>query len=142
MPERSLGVWLHGKRIGRLDQDTGRLVFAYDAEWLSRSNATRLSGSLPLRSEPYDDREARPFFAGLLPEQEKRDQIARAIGVSARNDFALLDAIGGECAGAVTLVHPGATPVEEATDIDYHILEDREVAAILDRLPDRPLPAA
>ena len=104
MPDRVLDVWLLEHRVGRLHQEAGRLVFAYDAGWLGRAT---LSASLPLRSEPFDDRAARPFFAGLLPEQEKRDQIARAIGISARNDFAMLDAIGGECAGAVSLTRPG-----------------------------------
>ncbi len=139
MPDRSLDVWLQGQHIGRLDQEAGRLVFTYDTKWLARSDPTPLSASLPLRLEPFDDRAARPFFAGLLPEQEKRDQVARAIGVSARNDFALLDAIGGECAGAVTFMHVGEKLAEPAGDADYRILDDAGLAAILDKLPKRPL---
>jgi serine/threonine-protein kinase HipA len=139
MSDRSLDVWLQGELVGRLDQEAGRLIFTYNANWLARSNPLPLSASLPLRPEPFDDRAARPFFAGLLPEQEKRDQVARAIGISARNDFAMLDAIGGECAGAVTMTHVGEKPVEHAIDVDYRILDDRELAAILDRLPERPL---
>src|SRR5262245_34146840 len=139
MPDRSLDVWLQGEYVGRLDQGAGRLVFTYDAGWLGGANAVPLSASLPLRPEPFDDRAARPFFAGLLPEQEKRDQVARAVGVSARNDFALLDAIGGECAGAVTFTHVGEKPIQETTEVDYRILEDRELAATVDKLPARPL---
>jgi serine/threonine-protein kinase HipA len=139
MPDRSLDVWLLGGHVGRLDQTAGRLTFTYDAEWLGRPSATPLSVSLPLREEPFDDRAARPFFAGLLPEQDRRDQVARAIGVSARNDFALLDALGGECAGAVSFTHPGEKPIEQATDLDYRVLSDRELATIIDRLPERPL---
>jgi serine/threonine-protein kinase HipA len=82
---------------------------------------------------------ARPFFAGLLPEQDRRDQIARVIGVSGRNDFALLDALGGECAGAVSFTHPGEKPIEQATDLDYRVLRDEELANIIDKLPERPL---
>jgi serine/threonine-protein kinase HipA len=139
MPDRSLDVWLLGARVGRLDQSAGRLSFAYDADWLSRPTAAPLSASLPLRADAFDDRAARPFFAGLLPEQDRRDQVARAIGVSGRNDFALLDALGGECAGAVTFTHPGERPIEQATDLDYRVLGDEELAAIIDRLPGRPL---
>jgi hypothetical protein len=51
----------------------------------------------------------------------------------------LLDAIGGECAGAVTFTHPGKRPIEQATDLDYRVLEDRELAAAIDKLPERPL---
>ena len=107
--------------------------------WVSRPDAIPLSASLPVRAEPFDDRAARPFFAGLLPEQEKRDQVARALGVSSRNDFALLEGIGGECAGAVTFTHVGEKPIERATNVDYRLLDDRELAAVLDRLPERPL---
>jgi serine/threonine-protein kinase HipA len=139
MADRSLDVWLEGRRVGRLDQEAGRLAFIYDAGWLAKPDAICLSASLPLRSEPFDDRAARPFFAGLLPEQEKRDQVARAFGISSRNDFALLDAIGGECAGAVTFTRSGETPIAQAADIDYRFLDDRELAAILDKLPERPL---
>lgn len=139
MPDRSLDVWMQGELVGRLDQDAGRLVFTYDPGWLGKPNALPLSASLPLRPEPFNDRAARPFFAGLLPEQEKRDQVARAFGVSARNDFALLDAIGGECAGAVTLTHVGEKPIDQATSVDYRLLDDHELAAVLDKLPERPL---
>jgi serine/threonine-protein kinase HipA len=94
--------------------------------------------SLPLRAESYDDRASRPFFAGLLPEQEKRDQVARALGVSARNDFALLDGIGGECAGAVTFVPQGERPVQHPAGTDYRKLDDNQLAEILGSLPERP----
>lgn len=139
MPDRSLDVWMQGELVGRLDQEAGRLVFTYDPGWIGKPSALPLSASLPLRPDPFDDRAARPFFAGLLPEQEKRDLVARAFGISARNDFALLDAIGGECAGAVTLTHLGEKPLEPVTNVDYRLLDDNELAAVLDKLPERPL---
>lgn len=138
MADRRLDVWLRDQLVGHLDQDAGRLAFAYNAEWLVRPDAVPLSASLPLRAEPYDDRASRPFFAGLLPEQEKRDQVARALGVSARNDFALLDGIGGECAGAITFTHPGEKPVEQPSGADYRVLDEKQLADILDTIPNRP----
>jgi serine/threonine-protein kinase HipA len=140
MPDRSLDVWLLGEPVGRLDQTAGRLNFTYAAGWLERPHAVPLSASLPLQEKPFDDRAARPFFAGLLPEQDRRDQVARTIGVSERNDFALLDALGGECAGAVSLTHPGEKPIEQGTDLDYRVLDEHELATmIIDKLPERPL---
>jgi serine/threonine-protein kinase HipA len=139
MPDRSLNVWLLGELAGRLDQTAGRLTFTYDAGWLARPHAVPLSASLPRQEKPFDDRAARPFFAGLLPEQDRRDQVARAIGVSERNDFALLDALGGECAGAVSFTHPGEKPIEQGTERDYRILDDQKLATIIDKLPERPL---
>ena len=64
---RHLDVWLLGARVGTLSQVEGRLSFAY-----ARDATTPLSQSLPIRSEPFDDRATRPFFAGLLPEGGKR----------------------------------------------------------------------
>ena len=65
--------------------------------------------------------------------------IAQQFHVSGQNDFALLDHIGGECAGAVTFLEPGQVlPVSSHSD-DIQWLSDEEVVAILDDLPRRPL---
>lgn len=139
MADRTLDVWLNARKVGRLDQEAGRIAFAYDDAYLTSAEAVPLSASLPLRAEPFDDRAARPFFAGLLPDESKREQVARVLGVSERNDFALLDGIGGECAGAVTFVRPGEQPDISADDNDYRVLGEAELAAIIDDLPNRPL---
>ncbi len=94
---------------------------------------------MPLVDEPFGDRVAHAFFGGLLPEQEKRDLAARALGISARNDFAMLDAIGGDCAGALSLLPPGQAPSQGPDEVRYRRLSPDMLARILDRLPDRPL---
>lgn len=139
---RQLEVFLNDRKAGRLEQkDSGQLRFTYDEAWLADPSCMALSLSLPLRPEPFGNREARPFFAGLLPEAEKRDLVARALGVSERNDFALLDRIGGECAGAVTFRHPGEAPpsVPATAGKGYRLLDEDALANILEILPDRPL---
>ena len=114
----SLIVYLHGERAGLLEQEDGEpLRFVYDSAWLARPDAIPLSRSLPLQPEAFPAKKARPFFAGLLPEEEPREIVAKILGISAANDFALLERIGGECAGAVQLLPadsgmpaPSATP--------------------------------
>ena len=134
-----LDVWLFAYRVGTLALVDGRLNFCYLPDWLSHKDAITLSASLPLQAEPFDDRKTRPFFAGLLPEGQMRRLIAQQFQVSGQNDFALLDHIGGECAGAVTFLEPGqALPVSTRTD-DVQWLSDDEVVAILDELPRRPM---
>ncbi len=134
-----LEVWLFGNRIGTLALVDGRLNFCYAPDWLSQQDAVALSASLPLQAEPFDDRKARPFFAGLLPEGQMRRLIAQQFQVSSQNDFALLDHIGGECAGAVTFLEPGQVlPVPTSND-DVQWLSDGEIIAILDELPHRPM---
>jgi serine/threonine-protein kinase HipA len=96
---RTLDVYLHKELVGHLTQDNGgQMVFAYQDSWLSKPGATPLSQSLPLRKNRFTRKECRGFFAGILPEESKREIIARNLGISARNDYAMLEQIGGECA--------------------------------------------
>lgn len=137
---RELEVYFGQRLVGTLVQDdSGQLRFTYHETWLADPTSVPISQSLPLKPEPFGHRETRPFFAGLLPEAEKRELVARALGVSDRNDFALLDRIGGECAGAITLVHNGEMPPLVPKEADYRLLDEDELKRILDVLPDRPL---
>jgi serine/threonine-protein kinase HipA len=97
-----MAVWLFNEKVGTLSLFSGRLSFQYSSNWLNGPNAVGLSCSLPLQIESFDDHLCRPFFAGLLPEGRLRQLIAQQCQVSNQNDFALLNAIGGECAGAIT----------------------------------------
>jgi serine/threonine-protein kinase HipA len=83
------------------------------------------------------DREARPFFAGLLPDDEVRRNLARYLGVSDRNDFALLEIVGGECAGAIALYPEGREPQVEPGKVEE--LSEQSLAEIIRSLPTRPL---
>ena len=136
---RILEVWLLGQSVGQLIQADGRLSFSYSPRWLQSPSAQPLSRSLPLRPESFDDKATRPFFAGLLPEGDKRKLVAMALQVSPQNDYALLNGIGGECAGAVTLLEPGQQPTGLPSEQYVRWLDDGELIAILDELPRRPM---
>ncbi len=137
---RTLDVYYDGEPVGQLTQDdSGRMAFQYAASWLGRPEPLTLSQSLPLREEPFTQRECRGFFGGILPEENNRKVIARILGISDKNDFAMLEQIGGECAGAITFL-----PTDEAIPDDnyrYRELADDELAGILRELPRRPLMA-
>lgn len=130
---------LNSQRVGRLEEDDrGELRFSYDQVWLGKPGGLPLSRSLPLRAKVFSGKEARAFFAGLLPEGEPRRQIAKILGVSAANDFAMLAGIGGECAGAVSLLPEGEVPTESQTGSCGRLTE-AEVQQIVAELPRRPL---
>lgn len=95
--------------------------------------------SLSLQADPFDDRQARPLFAGLLPEDELRRLIPQQLHVPPQNDFALLGRIGGECARAVTLMAPGQAAPGSTQGNDVRWFSDEDVAAILEELPRRPM---
>jgi serine/threonine-protein kinase HipA len=138
-----LDVWLFAERVGTLALVNGRLQFAYLPSWLQHVEAVALSCSLPLQPEPFTDQQTRPFFAGLLPEGQMRRLLAQQFQVSGQNDFALLDHVGGECAGAVTLLEPEQA-LRRVTDVttvarDIQWLSDDELIDLLDELPHRPM---
>src|SRR5438309_4537689 len=135
---RTLDVYLHEELVGHLVQDDdGQMSFAYLESWLAKPGAAALSQSLPLGKERFPAKECRGFFGGILPEESKREIIARNLGISARNDYAMLARIGGECAGAVTFLPQGEAVPER--NYSYRKLSDGELAAILKELPKRPL---
>jgi serine/threonine-protein kinase HipA len=135
---KTLDVYLHSELVGHLIQDDGgQMVFDYAASWLEKPGATALSQSLPLRKERFTRNECRGFFAGILPEESKREIIARNLGISARNDYAMLEQIGGECAGAVTFIQAGEALPER--NYRYRALSPKELAGMLKELPRRPL---
>ena len=135
---RTLDVYLRDELVGHLIQDDGgQMLFGYTKSWLQKPGAMPLSHSLPLRKERFKGNECRGFFGGLLPEQSKREIIARNLGISAHNDYAMLEQIGGECAGAVTFI-PAGGPLPEG-NYRYRVLSSKELAAVLRDLPRRPL---
>ncbi len=137
---RVLNIWWEGRIAGQLSQDQhGELGFVYAPEWLNNAAAPELSVSLPKRAEPFARRECRPFFAGLLPEESQRDAAAQALGVSRGNDFALLDRLGGDVAGALQLLAPGETPVGSDTYQQLEPLDEAGLIRILNELPMRPM---
>ena len=138
---KQLIVYLLSDRVGTLEQDdSGLLAFRYDPQWLYAPGAMPLSRSLPLQPESCRGKHARPFFAGILPDQGPREQIARILGISDRNDFAMLERIGGECAGAVTLL-PEEAPYPKAAGMGLRELSDAQLQEIVTELPRRPLMA-
>jgi serine/threonine-protein kinase HipA len=110
---RTLNVYFDREPAGRLMQDDGgQMTFQYAASWLGRPEPLALSRSLPLREKPFTQKECRGFFGGILPEEGNRKIIARILGNSDKNDFAMLEQIGGECAGAISFL-----PEEKNTNL-------------------------
>jgi serine/threonine-protein kinase HipA len=136
---RSLNVYLHDRKTGVLTQDdAGQLRFAYSEAYLGAKGAARISWSMPLTDQPYDDRIVRPYFAGLLPDEGARRKLAGALGVSEGNAFGLLEIIGGECAGALSLYTEGQTPPDQGP-AGIEILDTDRLALIVKELRRRPL---
>ncbi|MHA7774601.1 HipA domain-containing protein [Roseibium sp. M-1] len=135
---RALDVYLREEKIGLLEQDeSGQLSFAYAPDYLAEGKVA-ISVSMPLREEAFADAVARPFFSGLLPDERARQRLTSALGVSRENAFGLLEIIGGECAGALSLLPQGRSlPVFNPCEIVQ--LDEKQLVKVLDLLRLRPL---
>ena len=131
---RSLDIFWDGRIVGRYDLlEDGSELFAYDVGYLDSSGATPISHSLPLRADPYGRRQLRPFFAGLLPEESQRQRIAAYLGLAESDDFSMLEAIGGECAGALEIIPHGKAPHENEDSLSP--CDEKRLSKIVRSLP-------
>lgn len=106
----SLAVTLFDWPIGNLaiagEQSPEDWTFSYEPDYLTSSTAVPLSVVLPLHADVFQGAVVRNWFCNLLPEGGVREAIVARLRIPPRDDFALLAAIGGECAGAVTIRLP------------------------------------
>jgi serine/threonine-protein kinase HipA len=97
-----LSVWWGDRVVGTLRRgEGGALWFRYAGSATSRD---RISLSLPVDAS---QERLGTFFSNLLPDGDLRDRLARRLGVSPDDDFAMLAAVGGDCAGALALLPEG-----------------------------------
>jgi len=135
---KKLHVYLNSEHVGELEQNKhGQMTFRYIPEWLNSSLAFPISCSLPMREETFTEKECRPFFAGILPEDTARKLIAKNLGISANNDFSMLEKIGGECAGAITFLDESEKL--NKTINQYEALNDQTLVELLQKLTYQPL---
>lgn len=136
---KTLNVWWSGEVVGALTIDRhGEMGFSYTNDWLADPEKPALSFSLPKREEPFSRRECRPFFEGLLPEESQRIAVAGALGVSHGNEFKLLNELGGEVAGALTIWPEGEAPPAPTAAAQNEPLRENALINLLDELPARP----
>ena len=109
----ALNVWMNGELVGEWGTRQGGVPYLRYAEsWRNSKNSRSISLSLPL-TPTLEIRgvEVDYYFDNLLPDSpEIRRRLREKYGVRSNSAFALLSAIGRDCAGAVQLLPPGAQP--------------------------------
>jgi len=133
-----LAVRQFDRLVGCLESTPDRgIVFRYDRSYLDVQGARALSHSLPLREAAYSQAAAMPFFSGLLPDGDLRRRIADYLHVSETSTLRLLDALGGECAGTVSLLREDGSGQGE--DAGYQEIPPKELAQLIEDSSRRPL---
>lgn len=92
-----------------------RMQFAYVGSWLAFGSCFPISVSLPLNGD-FTESASHHYFSNLLPEGNVREQICKTLKISPNNDFELLKAIGGDCAGALTISESDIEADSEQSD--------------------------
>ncbi len=134
-----LNVFFEQIRVGSLGINDSRLFsFQYSKEWVNSPDAFQLSISLPLQEGVLTDDKVKFFFSNLLPESAVRELIAKRLGISDKNDFMFLKRIGGECAGAITILPESVRP-ESPNQYTYRSLSDEQLEDLIKYIPRRPL---
>lgn len=132
-----LSVWLDGlpMPVGLVEGLAGStypLRFTYAPAY----GGSPLSAAMPVTSAPYENREARAFFDNLLPEGPQRSDVRRGDGarpVDPEDVVGLLEVLGSDCPGAVSVTPVGAPPAKVPGDLDsdYDRLPRDEVGRLL-----------
>jgi serine/threonine-protein kinase HipA len=131
-----LSAYRDGRLLGMLDRG---LSFAYDPRVIEeQSGQIVISASLRVRERPFREREARPFFEGLLPEGLARQRLAARFRLADDDTFGLLAEIGRDCAGALSILPEGEDPYSSSGE-PVVWLDDDELAKIVADLDVRPL---
>ena len=123
-------IWRDGSVHGVVTERRGNLTLRYE------NDARAVSVTMPVRAAGYGDRAARTWLRGLLPEGQIRAMVAYELDIVGTDDFALLTALGKDCAGALSFRPEGAGHREG--DVGP-TLSDHQIGQLLRSLPTSPM---
>jgi len=108
---RSLDVYIDHRQVGTLSEGNDLWTFAYQTAWAQAPDGFDLSPALARTQALHVDggtlRPVQWYFDNLLPEELLRQSIAKEAGLKGDDAFALLEYLGAESAGSLTLLPPG-----------------------------------
>ena len=141
-----LNVFFGNKKAGSLESTENRgVIFVYDEKYLNDKTSVPLSASLPLQREEFPQKQCIPFFSGLLPEEDSRKKIADYLHISETSTLKLLEALGGECAGLISISSEDEDDLfskETSYKLDsknYEPLDDNRLLEFIEKMNTRPL---
>ena len=97
-------VFVDENFAGIIEELDGLCTFTYDAKYCELANAKPVSLTLPIRSEPYQEKTMIPFFDGLIPEGWMLDIITDNWKIDKRDRMALLLLACKDCIGNISVI--------------------------------------
>lgn len=128
-----LDILLNDRLAGKVMFHKNRLSFAYDENWRADPDSYPLSLSMPLAARDHPHAPINAFIWNLLPDNERTlNRWAKQFQISSRNPFALIGAVGEDCAGAVQFVRPERREaIETRRRAEVRWLDEREIGGRL-----------
>lgn len=138
-----LAVYLGENLAGHLTSTADKgVVFSYDPIYLN-AGLPPISLSLPLRADEFSQKQCLPFFEGLLPEGDVKRRISDYLHISETSTLKLLQELGGECAGLVSILPEGeenkTKNVYDFSSLNYDSLSEKKLAEYIANINTRPL---
>jgi len=139
---RELRVSIDSDVVGVLSEGDGLWQFTYESAWVDAPMGFDLAPGLPRSKEPIVDagtlRPVQWFFDNLLPEELLRQALEKEAGLQGDDAFALIQYLGAESAGSLTLLPPQQAFPGTG---DLRPLSDEDLSKRLAQLPRRTLTA-
>ena len=129
----TIEVFFEEQLVGGIDADANGAAFTYAESWRSSKQAFPISMSMPLSSGTAGPETFIPWAANLLPEGAVLRTISQLLGMAPEDLLALLERIGRDTAGALSIGGPGKA------NADFVAIEtDRDLEKIIEELPRKP----
>ena len=132
----ALAIWMNGELLGTWSVGrTGKHRLDYAPSWRASARSRPLSLSLPFTADNRLEGDAvRNYFDNLLPDSDGiRKRISLRFRTKGTDPFALLQAVGRDCVGAVQLLPPGMTP-DGFDKLQYESLTTEQIEQLLGAL--------
>ena len=122
----SVPVWFDALQVGDVTvAETGAPGFSYSEAWLATDGAFPLSLTLPLDTIAFPSEVISPWLANLLPEEDQLNILTRSLGLDRADTLAVLNAIGGDTAGALSFGVPSERAAWTFTPLtEFYSVED------------------
>lgn len=109
---RRLSIYWDGRLAGHFVQDETGIGLQYAPDWLA-AGGSAISVSLPLQAGLIRAPAVAWFIGNLLPEGSARESLNAQYKLDSTDDFGLLERLGAECAGALSILPEGEKPLPE-----------------------------
>ncbi|WP_216856065.1 HipA N-terminal domain-containing protein [Acidisphaera sp. S103] len=127
----TIPVWYQDRHVASIEDGP---VLRYDPDWLTAADAFPVSVRMPLDPGDVPAEVLIPWLQNLLPESGPLDTIGRTLGIARGDVLGLLERIGRDTAGALTIGPQGPDETPGYRDVP----DDNALECIIDALPARP----